>query len=214
MLLALGGLLGVSIWAYTLVGDTSQRVQRTLEAGHFPYTPLSRTSPFVQEAAIASQDKRFYTNSGVDPIAMVRAVYYTLLTGRRQGASTITEQLAKNVYFQDVDSPQTDIATKFLALFLTLRYPKPTILELYLNDVIFGPNARGIGAASAQYFGVMPDQLSVGQAAYLIGLLNEPGFFARHPEAAQAEADNVLAVMRRDGYITSLQRMAAEIQLR
>jgi membrane peptidoglycan carboxypeptidase len=197
-----------------MIGDMPQRVHQTLNRVHAPYTPLARISQFAQEGVIASQDKRFYSNMGVDGLAMARAALHTALSGRREGASTITEQLAKNVYFQDVDSSWTDVATKFLALLITLRYPKKTILELYLNEVIFGPNARGLGEATRFYFGIAPDQITLGQAAYLVGLVNAPGFYASHPDAASQEADVVLQMMSRDKYITPDQWIAAQAAIR
>jgi penicillin-binding protein 2A len=199
--------------AYEFAGTTSEHVHQTLVRAHSPYTQLNNISPYIQEAAISSQDERFYSNNGIDLKGTVRALFYTFVLGQRQGASTITEQLAKNVYFEDIDSIQTDGETKALALFITFRYPKKTILELYLNEVIYGPSARGIGKASETYFGVAPDQITLAQAAYLVGLLNAPGYFADHPDGAVREAKIVLGTMERDKYITSSQRSAAEAEI-
>jgi membrane peptidoglycan carboxypeptidase len=210
VLLAAAALIAACLQGYLMIGDMSQRVHQTLASVHAPYTPLARISPYAQEGVIASQDKRFYGNMGVDALAMARAALHTALSARREGASTITEQLAKNVYFQDVDSFQTDIATKFLALLITLRYPKRTILELYLNEVIFGPDARGLGEASRLYFGVAPDRITLAQAAYLIGLINAPGYYASHPHAATEEAVIILEMMSRNNYITVGQQTAAQ----
>jgi membrane peptidoglycan carboxypeptidase len=208
----LAGLV-LGIRAYEFAGTTSERVRQTLAKSHSPYTQLNNISPYIQEAAISSQDERFYSNSGIDLKGTARALFYTFVYGQRQGASTITEQLAKNVYFQDIDSLETDGETKALALFITIRYSKKTILELYLNEVIYGPTARGIGKASETYFGVVPDQLTLAQAAYLVGLLNAPGYFADHPDGAVREAKIVLGTMEKDRYITPSQRSAAEAEL-
>ncbi|MCL4395388.1 MAG: transglycosylase domain-containing protein [Chloroflexi bacterium] len=206
---AIAGLV-LGVRALEVVGTMPERIDQTLANASAPYTTLDQISPFVREAAISSQDERFYSNSGVDLRGTVRAVFYTLVLRQRQGASTITEQLAKNVYFRDIDSIQTDVATKALALFITVRYSKNAILEMYLNEVIYGPHARGIGQASERYFGVSPDRLTLGQAAYLAGLLNAPGYYADHPEAAIRETKVVLGTMSRVKYITASERLAAE----
>ena len=203
----------ISIRTFEIAGTTSQRVHQALAASRSPYTQLGNISPYIQEAAISSQDERFYSNSGIDLKGTARALFYTFVRGQRQGASTLTEQLAKNVYFEDVDSLKTDLATKVLAVFITLRYSKKTILELYLNEVIYGPSARGIGKASETYFGVAPNHVTLAQAAYLVGLLNAPGYFADHPNRAVREAKIVLGTMERDKYITPTQRNAASAEL-
>ncbi len=203
----------ISVRTFEIAGTTSQRVHQTLAASRSPYTQLGNISPYIQEAAISSQDERFYSNSGIDLKGTARALFYTFVRGQRQGASTLTEQLAKNVYFEDVDSLKTDLATKVLAVFITLRYSKKTILELYLNEVIYGPSARGIGKASETYFGVAPNHVTLAQAAYLVGLLNAPGYFADHPDRAVREAKIVLGTMERDKYITPTQRNAASAEL-
>ena len=86
------------------------------------YTPLGKIPTYTRNAAISSQDKRFYTNLGIDLIGTGRALLYSVISHQRQGASTITEQLAKNAYFHDTDNFATDIETKLYALFITARY--------------------------------------------------------------------------------------------
>ncbi len=177
------------------------------------YTKLSDINPYVKEAAIASQDERFYTNPGVDIKGTARAIFYSLFSGHRQGASTITEQLAKNIYYGDVDSLKTDIETKILALYITQKYPKNSILEWYLNIIYFGHNTYGIGKAGKIYFGVQPKDLSLGEAAYLIGIINLPGYYEKHPAQALDEAKAALNSMVKNKYITPEEKNQAWIKL-
>ncbi len=181
---------------------------------HITYVKFTMINPYVIDAAIASQDRRFYNNLGVDLVGTVRALYYTAVSGQRQGASTITEQLAKNVYYHDKDTPETDIQTKLLAPFITLLYSKQYILEMYLNDIYFGKQAYGIYNASMTFFKTSPKDLSLSQSAYLMGLINVPSYFSSHTEQAIQEADIVLEQMQSEGYITPAQVKTAETKLR
>ena len=188
--------------ASSQVSDLSQRVSAKLDRYQGAYVSLSKVNPFVVRAAIASQDDRFFLNPGVDPLSTARAIFQTLRTGNRQGASTITEQLAKNAYYHDIDTLKTDIETKWLAILITFRYPKDKIVELYLNDIYYGHGAYGIAQASKKYFNLDPSQLSLWQSAYLIGLINAPGYLDIHPEEATQEAKLVLQSMVRNNFIS------------
>lgn len=184
-------------------------VAEKLAKYHGQYVPLDEISPYVAEAAIASQDRRFETNSGVDLRANIRAVFYTIKEEQRQGASTITEQLAKNAYYHDVDSPDTDVKTKVLALFITRQFSKNKILEMYLNIIYYGRGTYGIGTASQTFFKVKPEDLSLWQSAYLIGLINAPGYFDREPLRAVEEAKVILGEMKGTGRISAGQYESA-----
>ena len=180
------------------------RQQLTLHNGQ--YVPINQISHYAPLAAIASQDERFYTNPGVDLKGTIRAIIYTLLSQQRQGASTITEQLAKNVYFNDQDNLQTDVLTKIYALYITQKYSKSQIMEMYLNEIYFGHLAYGINSASRTYFHISPQYLNIEQSAYLLGLINAPSYFAQHPTDALAEASIVLGEMRSENFITTSQQ--------
>ena len=169
------------------------------------YVSLKDVSPFVNEAAVASQDEGFYSNSGVDLLGTARAIFFSLVSGQRQGASTITEQLAKNVYYNDVDNLKTDLLTKGLAIAISGKYPKDTVLEYYLNVIYFGRNAYGIGQASETYFGVVPKKLTIGQAAFLVGLVNYPSYLGTHLQSALDQAHLVLESMAADHAISNNQ---------
>ncbi len=162
-------------------------------------------NPFIKEAAIASQDRRFYKNSGVDLQANIRAIYFSAANGQRQGASTITEQLIKNVYFEGVDDLNTDILTKVLAVTATKMYSKDTILELYLNSIYYGKQNYGIEKASEYYFQRPAESVTLEEAAYLMALINAPSYLSVH----KSEADNIARIicqsMYQEKYITQYQ---------
>lgn len=193
--------LSISVWAKTITQKLPQDVANLVKKENVSYIKLENVSPYVQQAAIASQDQRFYTNYGVDPRGTLRAIYYSLTQSQRQGASTITEQLAKNVYYGDSDSLKTDIQTKILALFITQAYSKQQILEWYLNVIYFGKNSYGIENASQKFYKTNAKNLSVQQAAYLIALVNLPGYYSTHPVDAQNRAQLVLNSMSKVGYL-------------
>ncbi len=122
-------------------------------AGRRTWVPISRVSPYLQQATIATEDRFFYANVGVDPIAVVRAVYYNVTEGKIvSGGSTITQQLARNVLLSPEERSQETISRKVreavLAMELFRRYPKDKILEIYLNQIYYGNLAYGIEAAS------------------------------------------------------------------
>lgn len=185
-----------------MIGDLPLLVHQNLKKEDSVYNPLSQISPYIKEAIISSQDERFYTNSGIDLKGTVRAIIYSVLNRRRQGASTITEQLAKNLFYNGTDSLTSDIQTKVLALYLTRKYSKNEILEFYLNTVYFGRNSYGIASASRNYFNTKPADVFVGEAAYLMGLVNAPGYLGNHPKEALNEAEVVLESLVKDNYIT------------
>jgi membrane peptidoglycan carboxypeptidase len=187
-----------------------QKVENVLKTRHGTYLPLTKISAYVKYAAISSQDQRFYDNSGVDLRGNFRAVFYSITSGKRQGASTITEQLAKNVYFNDQDNLKTDIETKILALFITQLYPKDKILEMYLNEIYFGKLAYGISSASSAYFRTTPEKLTIAQSAYLMGLIDAPSYLQNNPKQAAREAGLVLEQMQKLKFITASQEQRAE----
>ncbi|HSR10438.1 MAG TPA: transglycosylase domain-containing protein, partial [Thermodesulfobacteriota bacterium] len=170
--------------------------------------PLSAISPFFQNAVIASEDARFYSHFGVDLLAMGRAFVANAREKRfAQGGSTITQQLAKNLFL----SPRKTLWRKAyeaeLAVFLELRYSKKQILEMYLNKIYFGQEgSRGIyGAEEAAefYFSRNAKDLSLEESALLAGIIRAPNRYSisRDPKTAKAQRDRVLARMRSLGMI-------------
>jgi penicillin-binding protein 1A len=165
---------------------------------------LKDLPPYLPKAFVAIEDRRFYSHFGVDPVGIGRAVVANL-SGRRvaQGGSTLTQQLAKNLFLTPERSMERKVQELVLALWLEHTYTKNEILELYINRVYFGAGAYGVEAAMQRYFGKPASQASVAEAAMLAGLVQAPSRLAptRNPEGAEARAQLVVAAMREQGFI-------------
>jgi 1A family penicillin-binding protein len=160
--------------------------------------PLDQISPYLVDAVIAEEDNRFYEHSGVDFYGIFRALIKNTQAGRiRQGASTVTQQLARNVFDLRDRTYDRKILEVFLAMRIERFVPKKKIMELYLNRVYFGGGLYGAEAASKGYFGKPAKELSVGEAAMLAALLKSPNNLSpwRNIEAATQERDFVLGRM-------------------
>ncbi len=119
--------------------------------------PLESMSPFIPQAVMAIEDRRFYSHFGVDPLGLARAVITNLASGRTvQGGSTLTQQLAKNLFLSPERTLERKVQEVLLALWLEHRYTKDQILAMYLNRVFFGSGAYGVEAASQRYFHKSP----------------------------------------------------------
>lgn len=167
--------------------------------------PIELMSPYIPMAAIAIEDRRFRQHFGIDPLGLARAMITNLFEGAVvQGGSTITQQLAKNLFLEPDRTIGRKIQEAVLALWLETKYSKDEILEIYLNRVYFGSGAFGVDAASRRYFGKPARDVSLAEAALLAGLLKAPSRLspARDATAAEARAQVVLAAMRREGFIT------------
>lgn len=167
--------------------------------------PLAHISPVMRKAIVAVEDRRFYENNGIDYIGIIRALKSDVTSGGfTQGASTIEQQLVRNLYL----SPQQTISRKLteacLAVQLDKQWSKDKILETYLNDIYFGQEAYGIEAAAHAYFGVHAKDLSLEQAALLAGLPQAPSAYdpLSRPDAAKARRAEVLRAMRDTGDIS------------
>lgn len=175
---------------------------------------LSALPPYVPEAVISIEDRRFYHHFGLDPIGIARAAVNLVTHGHIVGGgSTITQQLAKNLFLTPRQTLGRKVQEALLALWLEHDYTKDQILELYLNRMYFGDGAYGIEAAAQKYFGKSARNLSLSQAAILAGLLQAPSRLApnRHPKAAAARARVVLQAMADEGYISEKEAKAAAI---
>jgi penicillin-binding protein 1A len=161
--------------------------------------------PYLPKAFVAIEDRRFYSHFGVDPVGILRAVVRNVTGhGAMQGGSTLTQQLAKNLFLTQERTLSRKIQEAILALWLEHRYTKNQILELYLNRVYFGSGAFGVEAASRKYFGHGAKDVTLQEAAMLAGLMKAPTKLApnRNPAAAVERAAQVIAAMREEGYIT------------
>lgn len=169
------------------------------------FVPLAEISPDVPKALIAAEDRRFDSHFGINPLAIMRAIYTDVRAWRVvEGGSTLTEQLAKNLLPDPGSRIHQKLQDMVLAFELERRFTKNQILEFYLNKVYFGSGAYGIDAASRLYFGKPPAKLSLYQAALLIGVLPAPSVFnpRRNPELAAKRARVVLHDMVEAGLLS------------
>ncbi|MBF0664682.1 MAG: PBP1A family penicillin-binding protein [Brevundimonas sp.] len=177
-----------------------------------PPADLEALPDYVPAAFIAIEDRRFYHHPGFDPIGMTRAVAANMRAGRVvQGGSTLTQQLAKNLFLSPDQNIKRKVQELMLAVWLEMKFSKQEILALYLNRVYFGAGAYGIEAASQRYFDKGAKDLTVGEAALLAGLLKAPSRYSpvSESERAATRATVVLNEMVDAGVITPEQRAQA-----
>ncbi len=176
---------------------------------------FSEISPYVINGLVATEDHRFYENSGIDPIGTLAIPYY-LLTGRKRGSSTIAQQLALNLFGERAKNPVFRALQKLkewvLAVKLERRFTKDEILALYLNTVPFGDNLYGIKNASLTFFGKNPNQLNIQEAATLIGMLRGSTLYnpRRNPRMSLERRNTVINNMEDNGYLTGDQAAEAK----
>ena len=166
---------------------------------------LADLPPYLPKAFVAIEDRRFYKHWGIDPAGIARALVANALhRGGVQGGSTLTQQLAKNVFLTQERTLSRKVQEAILAVWLEHKYTKDQILELYLNRVYFGSGSYGVEAAALHYFGHGAAKVSVAEAAMLAGLMKAPTKLApnRNPQGAVDRAAQVVAAMRDEGYIT------------
>jgi penicillin-binding protein 1A len=160
--------------------------------------PLRELPDYVPKAFVAIEDRRFYSHHGIDPWGILRAgVRDVLHRGATQGGSTLTQQLAKNLFLTQERTVTRKAQEAVLALWLEHKFSKAQILELYLNRVYFGSGAYGIEAAAQRYFGKSARKLTLPEAAMLAGLVQAPSRLApsRNPDGAERRAGMVIAAM-------------------
>ena len=173
---------------------------------------LKELPPYVPKAFIAIEDRRFYAHYGVDPLGIARALIANILhRGVSQGGSTITQQLAKNLFLTQERTIHRKLQEVLLALWLERKFSKAQILELYLNRVYFGAGAYGIEQASQRYFGKSARDMTLAEAAMLAGLVRSPSRLAptRNFDAAEQRAKVVLAAMAELGFISKASERVA-----
>ncbi|MEO1197624.1 MAG: PBP1A family penicillin-binding protein [Pseudomonadota bacterium] len=169
---------------------------------------------YLPEAVMAIEDRRFRNHFGIDPVGLARAMLVNVQAGRVvQGGSTLTQQLAKNLFLERDRTMERKIQEVVLALWLEARFDKDAILEMYLNRVYLGAGAYGVEAAAQTYFNKSARDVTLAEAAVIAGLLKAPSRFAptRDPEAAAARARLVLQAMVETGFITEVDARNAEI---
>jgi penicillin-binding protein 1A len=169
--------------------------------------------PHMVAAMLAVEDRRFHWHPGVDPIGTARAFLVNLRAGANvQGGSTITQQLARNLFLTNRKTWDRKIREAVLALAIERKFTKRAILELYLNRVYFGGGAFGIDAASRKFFGHSAEELSVAEAAIIAGLVKAPSRYApsADPERARARGATVIETMRDSGALAPAEAAAAD----
>jgi len=215
-LLAASAVGVAALWAFTILPrslpsvtalETLQPIQGTkiyddndeplteLHVERRIFVPLAQIPQALRDAVIATEDRRFYSHWGVDPIGIARAIVQNYRRGRIvEGGSTITQQLTKVLFLTPDKSLERKLKEAVLALELERRYPKDRILEMYLNQVYFGHGAYGVEAAARTYFGKSVSELNVREAALLAGLPRAPTSYSpfEHGDAAKRRRDLVI----------------------
>jgi penicillin-binding protein 1A len=181
----------------TLIANRGETGGRTINIRELP--------PYLPNAFIAIEDRRFHSHWGIDPVGIGRALVRNITArGVSQGGSTLTQQLAKNLFLTQERTASRKIQEAILALWLEQTYSKDQILELYLNRVYFGAGAYGVEAAAQRYFGKSARSVTLAEAAMLAGLVQAPSRLApnRNPDAAEKRAQLVIAAMNDQGLIS------------
>ena len=184
----------------TLIGEFGEERRAVVSIADVP--------PLLKHAIIAAEDERFYQHPGIDYIGVLRAAYTNLVYGgRRQGASTITMQVARNFFLSSEKTLTRKLYEAMLAFKIEHSLNKEQILELYVNQIYLGQRAYGFGAASQTYFGKSLDQLNLGEIAMLAGLPKAPSLYnpIANPQRAKQRQGYVLRRMNELGYITAAQ---------
>jgi penicillin-binding protein 1A len=229
-----GGFAGLTIWYFgrdlpdyqqlanyqppittrVLAGDGRLLAEYATE--HRVFVPIDVIPKRVIAAFLAAEDKNFYSHHGVDPISMLRAAVTDVgrwRSSRRPiGASTITQQVAKNMLLSNELSVSRKIKEVLLATRIDDALPKDRILELYLNEIYLGAGAYGVASAALTYFDKPLDQLTLAEAAFLAGLPKAPSNYnpVRFPQAARNRRDIVLDQMQEAGFATPAEIAAAK----
>ncbi|MFF9215727.1 transglycosylase domain-containing protein [Streptomyces viridosporus] len=220
-------ILGGFVLGYTLVQIPSANALAVQQANVYLYADgtvlardgevnrenvgLDRISEDARYAVLAAEDRDFYTESAVDPSAMVRAAWNTATGKGKQSGSTITQQYVKNYYLRQEQTLTRKVKEFFIAIKLDREQTKDEILEGYLNTSYFGRNAYGIQAAAHAYYGIDAEDLDAGRAAYLAALVNAPSQYdvVAHPENRKAAEDRwnyVLDGMVEEGWLSPSER--------
>ncbi|NNU81639.1 PBP1A family penicillin-binding protein [Halovulum dunhuangense] len=225
----IGGIIlgGATLWAYAQLPeaeallDGRERGSVTLldrEGNTFAWrgqqyvtTRAETASPHLVNAVIATEDRRFHDHFGLDPIGIARAMAANLRAGRVvQGGSTITQQVAKLLFFENTRSLERHIKQVPYVLAMEAKYTKEEILSIYLNRAYLGAGAQGFEAAAQRYFGKSARNVTPAEAAMLAGLLKAPSRYAPTSdiEAAQGRAEVIIGLMEEQGYLS---RVDAEL---
>ncbi|SCK00898.1 Monofunctional glycosyltransferase [uncultured Eubacterium sp.] len=162
-----------SVVKETAIAEKVAEIKRSVN-----YVELDDISDYFKDEIIKSEDKRFWFHFGIDPLAIIRAIKNDILAGSFvEGGSTITQQLAKNMYFDFDKNFERKVAEVFVAFHLEKDYSKDEILEMYLNCIYFGENCYGIKEAANHYYGAVPETISKSQADSLVITIKCPNLY-------------------------------------
>jgi membrane peptidoglycan carboxypeptidase len=191
-------------------GQATALAEAQAQEHHIAY-PGPPVPPYFAQALVATEDHRFNTDPGVDPLAMARVVVSWIIGRKDQGGSTIDQQLAKNLYTGGHSSFTKDLEQLVMAVKLNRTYSRPEILRLYAEIAYYGHGYYGLEAASCGYFGQPPDRLTLVQAAMLAGVVNAPTYDDPlvYPHQARTRLVHVIGRMAAVGYLTQAQETAA-----
>lgn len=170
--------------------------------------PINEIPKDLQEAFVATEDSRFYSHHGIDPIGILRAIWVNIVhSGVSEGGSTITQQLARNAFLSQDRTIKRKISEAMLAIKIEQHYTKQEILEMYMNQIYFGQGAYGVQSAAHTYFGKDARDLTLAQSAMLAGLPQSPNYYSpfNNLEAGKKRQAVVLGQMVKYGYITQQQ---------
>ena len=199
-----------SSYIYDVNGDVIAKLTMDEDSYYLPYDEIPE---YAIQAFVAVEDRTFWENSGIDLRGILRVGLRFLYTEGEEvhGASTITQQLARNRFLTNEVSLERKAKEMLIAMELTKKYTKEQIMEFYVNDISFANTYYGLEAASIGYFGKSSKELSLSQIAYLCAIPNSPTYYNpyRHPENALERRDKILDDMLELGYITQSEHDAA-----
>ena len=183
---------------------SDQSVLATYGDLHAGAVKFDDVPPYLIQAIVATEDRRFFNHNGIDVIGIIRAAYTNLWAGAiRQGGSTLTQQLAKNLFLTPERSLKRKIQELLLAFWMEARFSKKQIFSIYLNRVYLGAGTYGVAAAARHYFGRPARALSLRQTTVIAGLLKAPSRYSpfRDPKAAVQRGNQVIANMVDAGFL-------------
>ncbi len=176
------------------------------------WVPFNDIPDVVKKMAVAAEDKNFYENNiGIDIEGISRSIKNFAVTGKAtMGGSTISQQLIRSTFLTNERTIERKIREIVMAIELTRRYTKDQVLEWYLNQVPFGQNSYGIGAASINYFGKPITEINIAEAATLISLIQAPSYYPQHFDELMARKEYVINRAMEDGYLSTEDAAAAK----
>lgn len=211
---AVGGFLvyeGYQVYEEALVETPVEQVMAEIQ-NQPHYTTLEQIPQIYMQAVISTEDHRFYVHGGIDVIAIARALWHDIQAGKMvEGGSTITQQLAKNLYFTQEKVLTRKAAEAFMAWAIEKQYTKDEILELYVNSIYFGSGYYNVRQASEGYFGKAPAQMTPYECTLLAGVPNAPSAYdpAQNPGLARRRQKKVVEQMVERGCLSAAQAREA-----